>query len=263
MPENPINVTGPESPSRKHAGSPQVSPLKIASWSWLVGFLVIGAGVVVMGYLAQNAPAGGGSGAAPGQLASHSQSVPIYLTLIGMDWALLYYCWAGVHRFGGDLATLSGERWKSWKSVAVDVAIALPFWALWEGAAYGVHWLLGAAGSGAAKTVDSLLPKSLVEIVVWIGASLTAGICEEMAFRGFLQKQFHALSGNIAAAVVAQGVVFGLFHAYQGWRNVVVIAVLGVLYGALAAWRGNLRINIVSHAWSDIWEGWLKFAVLR
>lgn len=57
--------------------------------------------------------------------------------------------------------------------------------------------------------------------------------------------------------------VFGLFHAYQGWRNVVVIAVLGVLYDALAAWRGNLRINIVSHAWADIWESWLKVALLR
>jgi len=218
-----------------------------------------------MGYLAQNAPTGGRTGAAPGQLASHGQAVPIYLTLIGMDWALLYYCWAGVHRFGGNLATLSCGRWKSWKSVAVDLAIAVPFWAIWEGTAYGVHRLLqlGAAGSSPGKTLDSLLPKSQMEVVVWIGASLTAGICEEMAFRGFLQKQFHALTGSMAAAVLAQGVVFGLFHAYQGWRNVVVIAVLGALYGVLAAWRGNLRVNIVSHAWTDIWEGWLKFAFFR
>ncbi|HEY1660423.1 MAG TPA: CPBP family intramembrane glutamic endopeptidase [Candidatus Sulfotelmatobacter sp.] len=241
------------------------APAKIASWGWLAGFLLIGAGVVVMGYLAQNAPPSGGPAAASRQLASHSQGISIYLSVIAMDWALLYYCWAGVRRFGGNLATLSGERWKSWKSLAVDLGIALPFWALWEGAAYAVHWLLehAAAGSSAVKTVDSLLPKSLVEIILWIVVSLTAGICEELAFRGFLQKQFHALTGNIAAAVVAQGVVFGLLHAYQGWRNVIVIAVLGVLYGALAAWRGNLRVNIVSHAWSDIWEGWLKFAILR
>jgi len=241
------------------------APAKVASWGWLVGFLLIGAGVAGMGYLAQSAPTEGGSAAASGQLASHRQALRIYLTLIAMDWALLYYCWAGVHRFGGGLATLSGGRWKSWKSVAVDLAIALPFWVLWEGAAYGVHWLLqlGAAGSGAAKTVDSLLPHSLMEFVVWIAISLTAGICEEIAFRGFLQKEFHALTGNIVAAVMAQGVVFGFFHAYQGWRNVVVISVLGILYGALAAWRGNLRVNIVSHAWTDIWEGWLKFAVLR
>lgn len=240
------------------------TPAKIASWGWLAGFLAIGAGVVLMGFLAQHAPTGGG-GAAPGQLASHSQAIPIYLSLLAMDWGLLFYCWAGVHRYGGNLWALSGGRWKSWKDLAVDLFILLPFWALWEGTAYGVHWLIDAhvAASAAAKTVDSLLPKTLTEIVLWIAVSMTAGICEEMAFRGFLQRQFHALTGNLAVAVVAQGVVFGLFHAYQGWRNVVVISVLGILYGALAAWRGNLRVNIVAHAWSDIWEGWLKFVVWR
>jgi len=43
----------------------------------------------------------------------------------------------------------------------------------------------------------------------------------------------------------------------------VVIIVLGVLYGALAAWRKNLRANMISHAWADVWEGWLKFVVFR
>jgi membrane protease YdiL (CAAX protease family) len=238
-------------------------PAQIASWAHLVGFLLIGAGVVALGFLAQHAPSGGG-GAAPSQLASHSKAIPIYLTAIFMDWALLYYCWGGVHHRGGTVSTLSGGRWTSWKDVLIDLGIALPFWVLWEGAAYGAHWLLaGAAGPGGAKTVDSLLPRSLLEILIWIATSITAGVCEEMAFRGYLQRQLHALSGNIAVAVLAQGLVFGLFHSYQGWKNVVVISVLGVLFGALAAWRGNLRANIMVHAWADTWEGWLKFVVWR
>ena len=84
-------------------------PLQIASWPHLIGFLLIGAGVVAFGAFAQHAPAGGG-GTAPGQLASHSKAIPIYLTAILMDWALLYYCWGGVHRGGGNLKTLSGGR---------------------------------------------------------------------------------------------------------------------------------------------------------
>jgi membrane protease YdiL (CAAX protease family) len=59
-------------------------------------------------------------------------------------------------------------------------------------------------------------------------------------------------------AVLGQGVLFGLMHSYQGWEQVIVISALGVLYGALAAWRRNLRANIIAHAWSDVWEGWLK-----
>jgi len=177
-----------------------------------------------------------------------------------MDWGLLYYCWAGVHRRGGNLKNLSGGRWSSWKSVAVDLGIGFPFWVLWEGAAYSVHWLLGPS---SAKSVDSLLPQSPLEILTWIGTSITAGVCEELVFRGYVQRQFHGLTGSVAVAVLGQGVVFGLFHFYQGWKNVIVICVLGVLYGALAAWRGNLRANIIVHAWSDVWEGWLKFVVWR
>src|ERR1039458_6719490 len=80
----------------------------------------------------------------------------------------------------GNLKTLSGGRWSSWKSVAVDLGIALPFWVLWEGSAYGVHWLLsGVPGTSSAKSVDSLLPQSLLEISFWMGASVTAGVCEE------------------------------------------------------------------------------------
>ncbi|MGA3343270.1 MAG: CPBP family intramembrane glutamic endopeptidase [Terracidiphilus sp.] len=239
-------------------------PEQIASWGRLVGFLLIGVGVVAFGFLAQHAPAGGG-GAAPGEFASHNKAIPIYLMAIFMDWALLYYCWAAVHHHDGNLRTLSGGRWTSWKSVVVDLGIALPFWLLWEGAAYGVHWLLDPRllGSGSAKTVDSLLPQSLHEVLVWIAMCVTAGVCEEMVFRGFVQRQFHALSGSIVVAVLAQGVIFGLFHSYQGWRNVAVISVLGILYGALAAWRGNVRANIVVHAWTDVWEGWLKFLVWR
>lgn len=240
-------------------------PQPIASWRWLMGFLLIGAGVVALGFFAQHAPSGGTGGAAPGQLASHGHAIQIYITVGLMDWALLYYCWAAVHHSGGSLRTLSGGRWTSWRDLVADLAIALPFWILWEATAYGVHWLLalGTQGSIAAKTVDSLLPQSLLEIVVWIGISITAGICEELAFRGFLQRQLHALTGNITIAVLLQGLVFGLFHAYQGWRQVAVISVLGVLYGALAAWRGNLRVNIVTHAWGDVWNGWLKMVVWR
>ncbi|MGA2205663.1 MAG: CPBP family intramembrane glutamic endopeptidase [Terracidiphilus sp.] len=233
-------------------------PAQIASWSHFAGFLAIMAGLTIFGFYAQHA--GSASGAGTGQLASHGYAIQIYLTALSMDWALFYFCWAGVRRHGGNLRTLSGGRWQSARDVLADVAIALPFWAVWEGVAYGVHWLLR---SGAAKSVDSLLPKSLAEVLLWIATSVTAGICEEIAFRGYLLRQFQALTGGVAWAVVAQAMVFGLAHSYQGWRNVTVISVLGVLYGALAVWRRNLRVNIVAHAWSDIWEGWLKFVVWR
>jgi len=240
-------------------------PEPIASWKHFAGFLLIGCGTVFLGMLAQHR--GSSSGPDTTQLANHSAAVSIYLTAILMDWALFYYCWVGVHRRGGNLETLSGGLRTSWAILAKDVAIVIPFWLVWEGTAWGVHWLLESGHLGAAsstvKTVDSLLPRTLLEVLLWIATSCTAGICEELVFRGYVQKQFHALAGNTATAITSQAVIFGLFHAYQGWKNVLVIAVLGVLYGVLGQWRKNLRANIFAHAWADVWEGWLKFVVWR
>jgi hypothetical protein len=88
----------------------QKKPPQIASSKHLVGFLLIGAGVVILGLLAQHAPTGRGVGAPTGQLGRHSQAIHIYLSALLMDWALLYYCWVGVHHRGGSLRTLSGGR---------------------------------------------------------------------------------------------------------------------------------------------------------
>jgi membrane protease YdiL (CAAX protease family) len=228
-------------------------PVQIASWGHLTGYLLITAGITIWGFHLQRA----GLGNAPaGQLVDHSQVMKNYLIAILADCALLYYCWVGVHRHGGNLATLSGGLWNSWRALAQDIAVALPFWVLWEATAYGVHWLLGSGDS--ARSVAALLPQSLPEVLVWILVSTTAGFCEELQSRGYLQRQLHALTGSVVAAVLGQGLLFGLMHSYQGWKQVIVISVLGVLYGALAAWRRNLRTNIIAHAWSDIWEGWLK-----
>jgi membrane protease YdiL (CAAX protease family) len=228
----------------------------IATVAHFVGFLLIGAGIAALGFMAQHtSPA---RGAAPDQLASHGQALQVYCVAIVMDWALLYYCWAGVRRRGGTIGTLSGERWRSAADLLTDLAIAVPFWLLWEGTALGVHRLLG---PDTAKAVDSLLPHTLVEVLVWTATCVTAGFCEELAFRGYVQRQLRAFSGSTALAVAGQGLVFGFCHLYQGWKNVIVIVVLGVLYGVLAAWRRNLRVNIITHAWSDFWEGWLKFLV--
>ena len=243
-----MNIVEPNS----HA-SPAPEP--IASWGHFIGFLLIMAGTAALGFRAQSAAGASTAGASAGDLASHSKAISVYLVAGLMDWALLYYCWAGVRKHGGNLFSLTGGRWKTWRSLANDVAVTIPFWVLWEGAAYGVNRILGPS---TAKTVDSLLPHSLFEVVLWIAVSITAGFCEEIAFRGYLQRQFHALTANLPAAVIAQALVFGLAHSYQGWKSVVVITVLGVLYGVLAAWRRNLRVNIVSHAATDIWEGWLK-----
>ena len=137
----------------------------------------------------------------------------------------------------------------------------VPFWLILIGADGGVVWLLGAGN--ARSSLDSLLPQSAPEFVLWVCVCATAGICEEMIYRGYLQRQLHALSGNLGVAIVAQAALFGLGHTYQGWSGVFATGVMGILWGALAAWRRNLRVNMLSHTWTNVIAGWLEFVGLR
>ena len=134
------------------------------------------------------------------------------------------------------------------------------FWVVMAGVAWGIDH---AMGQGPEKTLNILLPRTGLEIVVWIATAASAGFCEEFVFRGYVQRQILSLSQSTWVSVVCQGLVFGVMHAYQGWRAVVLISVIGMLFGGLAAWRRTLRIGMVAHGWQDVWAGWLSQVVLR
>jgi uncharacterized protein len=231
---------------------------QLASWWHFAGYLAILAILIRAGFISQRMASSAASAGNPGQLVDHSQAIRSYFISIAANLLITYYVWAGVHWHGGTLSDLTGDRWKTWKSVFTDVAIAIPFFLVWEAAAWAVVSLIALLGPDQASSVAGMLPKSPLEVLLWIAVSVVAGFCEEIQSRGYLQKQFHALSGSIVVAILAQAAVFGLMHSYQGWKKIIVIAVLGLLYGILAAWRRNLRANMIAHAWSDVWEGWLR-----
>jgi membrane protease YdiL (CAAX protease family) len=76
-------------------------------------------------------------------------------------------------------------------------------------------------------------------------------------FRGYLQRQFSALSHSLVCGIVLQGVVFGLGHGYQGWKLMALIAMYGICFGVLAHWRSSLRPGIIGHSLQDIAGGLL------
>jgi membrane protease YdiL (CAAX protease family) len=63
---------------------------------------------------------------------------------------------------------------------------------------------------------------------------------------------------RVPAALVLQAVIFGVSHGYQGWKQVVIISVLGLLFGLLAHWRKSLVPGMAAHAWADIYSGLLN-----
>ena len=181
--------------------------------------------------------------------------IQLYLIVMAGEWALVFYVWRGIRRRGLTLRELIGGNWGDVRAVGRLLATATVFWFVWEGSARAMHLLLGPSNTA---NVTAMLPKSSAQIAVWCMVSCTAGFCEEVVYRGYLQRQMAAWTGSAPAAIAIQAVIFGVSHGYQGMKQVVIISVLGALYGILAHWRRTLVPGIAAHAWSDIYGGWLR-----
>ncbi len=75
--------------------------------------------------------------------------------------------------------------------------------------------------------------------------ALIPAIGEELVFRGLIQPKVHKLFGNIHAAVWITGFLFSFIH-FQ-FYGLVPRMLLGVLFGYLYAWSGNLWYPVLGH----------------
>jgi membrane protease YdiL (CAAX protease family) len=230
------------------AGTVESSSPKLVAPAWHTGLLVaMFLALVLAGAFFQRE-----ARSQPGTLL-HPHVVPLYFSLIAMEWGLLYYVWkGGLRRSGTKLRDLIGGRWRSPRDVAIDASLALGIWTVWMFAEKAWdRWL----GPEHAASIQTFLPQRGGEILLWIAVSVSAGICEEAVFRGYFQRQFEGFTRSKWIALFLQAALFGVSHGYQGVGACARIAVFGALYGLLALWRGSLRPGMMAHAGSDILSG--------
>jgi uncharacterized protein len=180
---------------------------------------------------------------------------------MGEEWLMFALILSGLLRARTPLSCVIGERWHSRHELLRDIGIAAAFWVAAVPVLYLLKLLLGARSLGTA--VLALLPRSALEIALWIVVSASAGICEETIFRGYLQRQLMVMTGSRTAGVLLAAAAFGLAHLYQGWRMATVIGVYGLMLGALAYWRHTVRPGMIAHAWQDTLTGLLGAILLR
>lgn len=180
-------------------------------------------------------------------LRSHSRALS-YLMVIALEWLIVAFIWLGLRLRGMRLPELIGGRWPSAKAILRDFALALGFLLAANIVLETIALLLKAK---APPAVRNLLPHGNLQVVLYLLLALTAGICEEIIFRGYLQKQFSSLFRNTSVGLLLQGIAFGAAHGYQGRKMMLVIAVYGCLFGLLAAWRRSLRPGMMAHFLQD------------
>lgn len=99
----------------------------------------------------------------------------------------------------------------------------------------------------------SAVTESVPPILLLIGV-LTAGITEEILYRGYLIERITEITGNKWLALIISVVAFVLPHM-AGWNLTHIIAVvlpLGIILSALYMWKRNLIFNMIVHILIDL-----------
>jgi hypothetical protein len=110
--------------------------------------------------------------------------------------------------------------------------------------------------------LNPLLPHTEAERYLFWFVAITAGICEEILYRGFLFSFLRESTGMIAA-VVLSSIVFGFAHIYQGYRLVPRTAIVGLFLAVVVVLTKSLWPAILIHAAIDFSSGELGFAINR
>jgi uncharacterized protein len=187
--------------------------------------------------------------------AANAHRMATYIVSILFEWAMVGYVWLfGLRLRRKRMRDVIGGRWAKPSDFFRDVGVAFLFWLVVVAFLIAVQFSLG-QNPEAKRAMKVLLPQTAAEMIVWIFVSITAGFTEEFLFRGYLQRQFLALTKSQYAAVALQAVAFGSAHIYQGWKGAVTITVYGALFGILAVMRRSLRPGMLQHALQDSFTG--------
>ncbi len=109
--------------------------------------------------------------------------------------------------------------------------------------------------------VGRLLPASRGEWPGFVPLALTAGICEEILFRGYVTWALLQVVHVFWLAALLQAALFGLAHAYQGTRGVFLTFGAGVFLTGVVWISGSLWPAMLAHALLDLNAGDLAIRV--
>lgn len=122
------------------------------------------------------------------------------------------------------------------------------------------------------KTIDKLaentpfLPSNGKELAHFTFAAFTAGVCEEIIFRGFLINYLLAFSGHTVigqwSAILLPALLFSVVHIYQGHKAVLKILIAGILFGLIYYLSRSLLIVIILHFALDMVSAYVAMRLL-
>jgi membrane protease YdiL (CAAX protease family) len=137
-----------------------------------------------------------------------------------------------------------------WRLVTIASVILLM---VWIGIALFFYWLARSAGARLDRRVSILQPRTTAETTAFVLVlSPTAGILEEIVFRGLLFVMFLGFNPDPWNAALWTSVLFAMGHAYQGLGGILATGIMGYTAAVSVIWTGTLWPAIIAHTIYDM-----------
>lgn len=190
--------------------------------------------------------------------ADRESRLPLYNKTIGMLWALAVVCFLGwvysnrpIEGLGFSWTEPGWRGWLAWGTVGLGLAY-LVYSASVLGSSSSARQQVRAQLSNTE--LDFMRPRTAAEHRRFKILAITAGMAEEIIFRGFLITVFSLILPTLLAASVAV-ILFGLGHIYQGFAGIVRTALVGAILAAVYLVGGSLWPAILLHVLIDLTAG--------
>jgi hypothetical protein len=183
---------------------------------------------------------------------ANASHVHTYLFGLAIQWGLFAFIFFGLRRQATSVRQLiDGNRW-TLRRLAIYLLLALAGGVVWAFCQNLLGKLFNAGPEQIRRILQAYMPRSAHETALWVLLALSAGLCEEFIYRGYLLRQFRSWTGSTPFSIVLQAVLFGFAHAAMPWQMAVTAACYGVLLGSLAAWQKSLVPGMFLHAGFDL-----------
>jgi uncharacterized protein len=180
--------------------------------------------------------------------------LPLYGWILAVQLLLFWFVRTGIGRSGYSVRALVDQSPWTAGRWARYVGIAIAGWLLWMifGAVLGSFLRPNPV---ELRAVLQFLPRGVLEKLCWVAFSVGTNFCEEVLYRGYLMRQFSALTRSPAMALLLQAAVFAMGHASLGLALMISVSLLALWLGALALWQKSLVPGMIIHAGISLFGG--------
>jgi membrane protease YdiL (CAAX protease family) len=171
----------------------------------------------------------------------------IYLPTVMIEWLIFFVVFLVLKKGKENLSAVGFSKF-----TLANLGIGLGFLLVANIILFGLAHILQLFHLTVPKEVAFILPRTKTERIFWVILSITAGICEETGFRGYVLTKLNIFLNNWYLTVAVSSLCFGLGHFYQGVGGVILTGTYGLLFCLLFIWRKSLFPGIFAHSLQDL-----------